>query len=293
MRGSKRSNLRKRTLNLKIQLFVLAKNLTKKVILVARSIFKFGNSQRKTLGGWVITYIRVGVRDVPWWLAHEAKAGEVIRLALGPLILLGAGGVITGEVEVTEGCTRSGHHLLELHLLLLVPEVVLLLVVALAVVISLGVVILVGGGVELLPLGAVGDEVGGVTTLEAALGDLLLSLRNLCRAQNFLASRAISSSGMLSYYSSEAAHKEDKTNSKAYESIVLVGLATWPPTRAQVIKALLEKEASWLGRPFLDNSWDFNLLNNFSVSWVAKSADSSKAVIFMPKQNHQEHTTIF
>jgi hypothetical protein len=45
---------------------------------------------------------------------------------------------------------------------------VLLLIVALAVVISLGVVILVGGGVELLPLGTVGDEVGGVTTLEAA-----------------------------------------------------------------------------------------------------------------------------
>jgi hypothetical protein len=122
--------------------------------------------------------------------------------------------------------------------------VVLLLVIALAVVVSLGVVILVGGGVELLPLGAVGNEVGGVTTLEAALGDLLLSLRNLCRAQNFLASRAISSSGMLSYYSLEAAHKEDKANSKADESIVLVGLATWPPTRAQVIKALLEKEAS-------------------------------------------------
>jgi hypothetical protein len=44
------------------------------------------------------------------------------------------------------------------------------------------------------------------------LGDLLLSLWNLCNAWNFLASRAISSSGMLSYYSSEAAHKEDKAN---------------------------------------------------------------------------------
>jgi hypothetical protein len=46
--------------------------------------------------------------------------------------------------------------------------VVLLLVIALAVVIPLGVVVLVGGGVELLSLGAVGDEVGGVTALEAA-----------------------------------------------------------------------------------------------------------------------------
>jgi hypothetical protein len=105
---------------------------------------------------------------VPQRLAHEAKAGEVTRLALGPLILLEAEGVVTGKVEVIEGCTRSGHHLLELLLLLLlVPEVVLL-VIALAVVVPLGVVVLVGGGVELLPLGAVGDEVGGVAALEAA-----------------------------------------------------------------------------------------------------------------------------
>jgi hypothetical protein len=97
---------------------------------------------------------------------HEAKASEVTHLALGPLILLGAGGVIAGEVEVAEGCTRSGHHLLEL--LLVVPEAILLLVIALAIVVPLGVVILVGGGVELLPLGAVGNEVGGVAALEAA-----------------------------------------------------------------------------------------------------------------------------
>jgi hypothetical protein len=104
---------------------------------------------------------------VPRRLAHEAKAGEVICLVLGPLILLRAGGVIAGEVEVTEGCTHLGHHLLELLLLLLVPEAVLLLIVALAIVVPLGVAILVGG-VKLLPLGAVGDEVGGVTALEAA-----------------------------------------------------------------------------------------------------------------------------
>jgi hypothetical protein len=181
---------------------------------------------------------------VPQRLAHEAKADEVVRLALGPLILLGGGGVIAGEVEIAGGCTRSGHHLLKL-LLLLVLKAVLLLVVALVVVIPLGVVILVGGGVELLTLGAVGDEVGGVATLKLALGDLLLSLRNLCRAQNFLANMVILSSGMLSYCSSEAAHKEDKTNSKTDESIVLVGLATWPPTRVLVTKALLVREASW------------------------------------------------
>jgi hypothetical protein len=63
MHGSKRSNLRKRILKLKIQLFVLTKNLTKQLVLVAKSIFKFDNSQRKTLGGCVITYIGVG--DVP------------------------------------------------------------------------------------------------------------------------------------------------------------------------------------------------------------------------------------
>jgi hypothetical protein len=60
-----------------------------------------------------------------------------------------------------------GHDLLEL-LLLLVPEVVLLLVVTVAAgVISVVVVVLIGG-VEFLPLGTVGDEVGGVAALEAA-----------------------------------------------------------------------------------------------------------------------------
>jgi hypothetical protein len=74
--------------------------------------------------------------------AHEAKDGEVERLALGPLILRD-GGVIAGEVEVAEGGTRSRHHLLEL-LLLLAPEVVLLLSLALVTgVISVVVVVLV------------------------------------------------------------------------------------------------------------------------------------------------------
>jgi hypothetical protein len=146
VRGSKRSNLRKRTFKLKIQFLVLTKDLTKQLVLVAKSIFKFDDSQRKTLGGWVITYIRVGVKDVSRWLAHEAKASEVACLALGPLILLRARGVITREVEVTEGGTRSGHHLLELILLLLVPEVVLLLALALVTgVIPVVIVVLIGG----------------------------------------------------------------------------------------------------------------------------------------------------
>jgi hypothetical protein len=57
---------------------------------------------------------------------------------------------------------------LELLFLLLVPKAILLLVITLAVVVPLGVVTLVGVGVQLLPLGTVGDEVGGVTTLKAA-----------------------------------------------------------------------------------------------------------------------------
>jgi hypothetical protein len=164
--GSKRSNLRKGTLKLKIQRFVLMKNLAKQLVLIAKGILKFGDSQRKTLGRWVITYIGVGVEDMPRWLAHEAKAGEVARLALGPLIILWAGGVVAGEVEVAKGCTRSGHHLLEL--LLLVPEAVLLLALNLVAGFILVVVVVLVGGVKLLPLGAVGDEVGGVTALEAA-----------------------------------------------------------------------------------------------------------------------------
>jgi hypothetical protein len=213
------------------------------------------------------------------WLAHEANVGEVAYLASGPLILLWAGGVVTGEVEVAEGGTRSGYHLLEL---LLIPEAVLLTLALVAGVISVVVVVLVGGGVELLPLRAVSDEVGDVAPLEATPRRSPPLLGNLCKARNFLTSRAISSSGMLSYCSSEAADKEYKVNSKADVSVVLVRLATWPPKWVLVTKDLLVRETSWFGWSFLDNSWDFNLLNNFSVSMVAKSADSSIAVISMP-----------
>jgi hypothetical protein len=147
-----------------------------------------------------------------------------------------------------------GHALLKLLLVVVVPEAVLLLVIALAVVVPLGVAILVGEESSFFLLGQSAMMWVVSPHLMQPLGDLLLSLRNLCKAHNFLASRAISSSRMLSYCSSEAAHKEDKTNSKADESIVLVGLSTWPPTRVLVIKALLVRDASWLGQPFLDNS---------------------------------------
>jgi hypothetical protein len=69
----------------------------------------------------------------------------------------------------------------------------------------------------------------------------------LCKAQNFLASKAISSSRRLSNCSTEATAKEDNANSKADEIVVFMGLASWPPTRALVIKVLLVREAPWLG----------------------------------------------
>jgi hypothetical protein len=72
------------------------------------------------------------------------------------------------EKSNAESSTHSGHDLLEL-LLLLVPEAVLLLIIALfaRVIPVVVVVVILVGGVELLPFGAVGDEVGGVTALEA------------------------------------------------------------------------------------------------------------------------------
>jgi hypothetical protein len=167
--GSKRSNLRENTFKFKIQLFIFVKNLAKQLVLIAKGILMLDDSKEKTLEGWIITYIGVRVRDVSWRLIHEAKAGEVTRVALGLLILLWARGVIAREVEVTEGSTRSGHHLLEL--LLLVPKAVLLalaLVAGVVLVVVVIVVVVLVRGVKLLPLGAVSDKVGGVATLKAA-----------------------------------------------------------------------------------------------------------------------------
>jgi hypothetical protein len=53
-------------------------------------------------------------------------------------------------------------------LLLLVPKAVLLLALTLVAGVVLVVVVVLVGGVELLPVEVVGDEVGGVTALEAA-----------------------------------------------------------------------------------------------------------------------------
>jgi hypothetical protein len=62
-----------------------------------------------------------------------------------------------------------GHHLLEL-LLLLVPEAVLRLALALVAGVVPVVVVVQVGGVELLPLGAVGDGVGAIVALESSPG---------------------------------------------------------------------------------------------------------------------------
>jgi hypothetical protein len=95
-------------------------------------------------------------------------------LALDIFTLLLARGVVTGEVKVAQGSTRSRHNLLEL-LLIVVSKAVLLLVVALVVgvvpvvvVVVVVVVIVLVTGIELLPLGAVGDEVSGVAAFEAS-----------------------------------------------------------------------------------------------------------------------------
>jgi hypothetical protein len=133
--------------------------------------------RRKTILGEIITYIRVRVRVVPWRtsLGHEAQLGEVAfpLPVVDLLILFWTWWVFTWDVEVAQGYTCSGHDLLDV-LLLLVSEAILLLLVVLivilvAVVILVAIVILVGV-VVLLPLGAVGDNVGGVTTVEAAPG---------------------------------------------------------------------------------------------------------------------------
>jgi hypothetical protein len=59
-------------------------------------------------------------------------------------------------------------------------------------------------------------------------------------------------------------------------------------------KSLASKRIIMVRMTFLDSSCDFSLLNSFSVSRVAKSANSSKAVIFIPypKQNHPKHIAI-
>jgi hypothetical protein len=64
MHGSKRSNFRRGTFKFKIQFLVLTKNLVKHFVLIAQGILKLDDYQGKTLGGYIITYIRVRDRDM-------------------------------------------------------------------------------------------------------------------------------------------------------------------------------------------------------------------------------------
>jgi hypothetical protein len=114
-----------------------------------------------------IHHMRVGVGVVLWRFAHKAQSSEVVFLSLDLLIHFWVGGVFTQEVEIARGSTRLRHDLLEL---LLVSEAVFLFLIALvAGVVPVDLVVLVGR-VELLPLGAIDDEVSGVAALEAAPG---------------------------------------------------------------------------------------------------------------------------
>jgi hypothetical protein len=76
--------------------------------------------------------------------------------------------------------------------------------------------------IELFGLRKFSDKVSGVDVLEAALGDIFLSLWNLCKAQKNFINRTISSSGILSYCSSKTTHKEDNINFKADALVVLM-----------------------------------------------------------------------
>jgi hypothetical protein len=68
----------KKAFKFKIKLLIFMKIFTEQLILVAKGTLKLNNSQRKALGEWIITYIRVGVRDISRRLIHETKAGEAI-----------------------------------------------------------------------------------------------------------------------------------------------------------------------------------------------------------------------
>jgi hypothetical protein len=88
MHEPKRSNFRRSTFKLKIQLLVLTKNLAKQLVLDAKGILKLNYSQRKTIKGKIITYNVVGVGDVSQRFAHEAKPSKVSWLVLDLLNLL-------------------------------------------------------------------------------------------------------------------------------------------------------------------------------------------------------------
>jgi hypothetical protein len=130
-------------------------------------------------------------------------------------------------------------------ILLLIPGAVLIPVITLraGVILVVVVVAVLVGAVEFLSLGAVDDEVGGVAALKAAtrwsppLFVKLVQCMKLPRQQGDL---VIGDALILLIRSCD---KKNKVNFKADETVVLVRLASWPPTQALVIKALLIREA--------------------------------------------------
>jgi hypothetical protein len=143
MRRSNSSDFRSSTFKLKIQLFVFTKNLAKQFVLIGKGILKLDDSQKRLSGDESSltseSELEMCREDLP--MRQRPVKSHVLRL----------------------GFSSSSELLL-----LLVPEAVLLLTFALVVGIVPVVVVVLVGGVKLLSLGAVSDEVGGVTALEAA-----------------------------------------------------------------------------------------------------------------------------
>jgi hypothetical protein len=86
-------NFSKGFFKLKLKIFVLMKNSTKKIGLTTQGIIKYMHFRRKTSVGEIITYTRVGVgiRVVPQRssLGHEAQHGGVaFLLSVVDLLLL-------------------------------------------------------------------------------------------------------------------------------------------------------------------------------------------------------------
>jgi hypothetical protein len=104
-------------------------------------------------------------------MCHEALPMRQ-RAVKSPVLRLG----LSSSSELEESSLEKSRSLRATHarniifynfFFFLSPEQYFFLFVTLAIVVPLGVVVLVGGGVELLSLGTVGDEVGGVFALKA------------------------------------------------------------------------------------------------------------------------------
>jgi hypothetical protein len=143
MRRSNSSDFRSSTFKLKIQLFVFTKNLAKQFVLIVKGILKLDDSQKRLSGDESSltseSELEMCHEDLP--MRQRPVKSHVLRLGFS-----------------------SSYELL----LLLVPEAVLLLTFALVAGVVPVVVVVLVGGVKLLSLGAVSDEVGGVTALEEA-----------------------------------------------------------------------------------------------------------------------------